>query len=128
MAWTTPGTATVAGLVTASFWNTNWTENVKSIGLSSIQDGQLILGVSPGVVTLVDAASQSARPGLVLRFPDTGTAPTGHLICDGSLVSRTTYSDLFGVIGETFGAGDGSTTFALPTLTAAPSLVTVIKI
>lgn len=33
---------------------------------------------------------------------------------DGSLVSRSTYADLFAVIGTTFGAGDGSTTFALP--------------
>ena len=69
MAWTPPGTAIVASLVTGSFWNINWTENVKSIGLASIRDGQLILGVSPGVVRLVDAAAQAARPGVVLRFP-----------------------------------------------------------
>ena len=44
------------------------------------------------------------------------TAPEGWLICDGSLVSRTTYSELFAVIGETYGAGDGNTTFNLPDL------------
>jgi len=44
----------------------------------------------------------------------TGTAPTGYLMCDGSLVSRTTYALLYSVIGDTFGAGDGSTTFKLP--------------
>jgi len=44
----------------------------------------------------------------------TGTAPTGYLMCDGSLVSRTTYALLYAVIGDTFGAGDGSTTFKLP--------------
>lgn len=38
----------------------------------------------------------------------------GWLNCDGSLVSRSTYSDLFAVIGINFGAGDGSTTFNLP--------------
>lgn len=38
----------------------------------------------------------------------------GCLLCDGSTVSRTTYSALFGVIGTTFGNGDGSTTFTLP--------------
>lgn len=42
------------------------------------------------------------------------TVPNGWLLCDGSLVSRTEYSELFAVIGETYGAGDGSTTFALP--------------
>lgn len=44
------------------------------------------------------------------------SAPTGFLLCDGSLVSRATYSDLFGVIGTTYGAGNGSTTFQLPDL------------
>lgn len=42
------------------------------------------------------------------------TAPDGWLICDGSAISRTLYADLFAVIGETYGAGDGSTTFNLP--------------
>lgn len=40
----------------------------------------------------------------------------GFLLCDGSAVSRETYADLFAVIGTTFGAGDGSTTFNLPDL------------
>lgn len=44
------------------------------------------------------------------------TAPANHLACNGALVSRTTYSRLFGVIGTAWGAGDGSTTFALPDL------------
>lgn len=47
------------------------------------------------------------------------TAPDGWLICDGSQISRTTYSDLFLAIGTTFGSGDGSTTFTLPDLRAA---------
>lgn len=47
------------------------------------------------------------------------TAPEGYLICDGSAASRTEYADLFAAIGTTFGAGDGSTTFALPNLRAA---------
>lgn len=44
------------------------------------------------------------------------TIPTGWLLCDGSAVSRTTYSELFTVIGTTYGTGDGSTTFNLPDL------------
>ena len=47
------------------------------------------------------------------------TIPTGWLNCDGSAVSRTTYADLFAVIGTTYGAGDGSTTFNIPNLTSA---------
>lgn len=43
-------------------------------------------------------------------------APNGWLLCRGQAVSRTAYSDLFAVIGTTYGAGDGSTTFNLPDL------------
>lgn len=51
--------------------------------------------------------------GSIAMWP-TATAPSGFLLCDGSTVSRSTYATLFGVIGITFGAGDGSTTFNLP--------------
>ena len=47
----------------------------------------------------------------------TASAPSGYLACDGSAVSRTTYSALFAVIGTTYGVGDGSSTFNLPNLT-----------
>ena len=42
------------------------------------------------------------------------TAPFGWLLCQGQAVSRATYAELFGVIGTSFGAGDGSTTFNIP--------------
>jgi microcystin-dependent protein len=41
-------------------------------------------------------------------------APTGFLLCNGSLVSRTTYAALFAVISTAYGVGDGTTTFGLP--------------
>jgi len=41
-------------------------------------------------------------------------APSGWLLCDGTAVSRITFADLFAVIGETYGVGDGVTTFTLP--------------
>jgi len=44
------------------------------------------------------------------------TPPTGWLKCDGSAVSRTTYSQLFAAIGTNYGAGNGSTTFNVPDL------------
>jgi microcystin-dependent protein len=40
--------------------------------------------------------------------------PNGYLYCNGQAVSRTTYASLFAIIGTTYGAGDGSTTFNLP--------------
>jgi len=45
-----------------------------------------------------------------------GSAPGGWLLCDGSAVSRTTYADLFALIGTTYGAGDSATTFNVPDL------------
>lgn len=46
-------------------------------------------------------------------------APSGWLICQGQEVSRTTYSELFAVIGTAYGAGDSSTTFNVPDLREA---------
>jgi microcystin-dependent protein len=43
-------------------------------------------------------------------------APSNFLLCDGTAVSRSTYNTLFGIIGTTFGVGNGSTTFNLPDL------------
>src|SRR6056300_1859825 len=44
------------------------------------------------------------------------TIPSGFLECDGAAVSRTTYADLFAIIGTTYGSGDGSSTFNVPDL------------
>ncbi len=53
--------------------------------------------------------------GTVTMFAG-ASAPADWLLCDGSAVSRTTYSALFAVTSTTFGIGDGSTTFNLPDL------------
>jgi microcystin-dependent protein len=42
--------------------------------------------------------------------------PNGYLECLGTAISRTTYHELFALIGTTYGAGDGTTTFNLPNL------------
>lgn len=65
----------------------------------------------------IDANSNTLKnvlpTGTILEYAGS-TAPTGYLLCDGSAVSRTTYSNLFTVIGTTYGTGDGSTTFNVP--------------
>lgn len=43
-------------------------------------------------------------------------APAGYFLCDGQAISRTTYADLFAVLGTAYGVGDGSTTFNVPNL------------
>jgi microcystin-dependent protein len=52
-------------------------------------------------------------PGTIAPFGG-GTVPAGWLLCDGSIVSRSTYSSLFSAVGTVHGQGDGSTTFHLP--------------
>ena len=44
------------------------------------------------------------------------SVPSGFLECNGAAVSRSTYSALFAIIGTTYGAGDGSSTFNVPDL------------
>lgn len=58
----------------------------------------LVAGVPTGAISLFGGA----------------TAPAGWLNCDGAAVSRTTFSDLFAIVGTAYGAGDGATTFNLP--------------
>ena len=53
--------------------------------------------------------------GTVSDFAGT-TAPDRWLLAYGQEVSRTTYALAFAVLGETYGAGDSSTTFNLPDL------------
>ena len=75
-----------------------------------------------GIVIVYEYSTSASNPvgnvapvGAILSFAST-TPPVGFLECDGSAVSRTTYSELFAAIGTTWGVGDGSTTFNLPNL------------
>ena len=58
--------------------------------------------------------SLPTEPTGVIKMYGSSTPPSGYLLCDGAAVSRTTYANLFAVIGTTFGVGDGSTTFNVP--------------
>nr|DAL39948.1 MAG TPA_asm: Baseplate wedge protein [Caudoviricetes sp.] len=61
------------------------------------------------------ATGDTLPVGSIMPYPK-ATAPENWLICDGSAISRTDYSELFNAIGTTFGEGDGSTTFNLPNI------------
>jgi microcystin-dependent protein len=73
-------------------WGTKWNQNASTID---------------------EFLSYATPVGAMLDFAGP-QAPPGWLICDGRLISRVTYSQLFAVIATYWGAGDGSTTFALP--------------
>ena len=58
---------------------------------------------------MMDATGFVMPVGTIVPYGGT-TAPDGWMMCDGSEISRTLYSDLFAVIGTAFGYSDGSTT------------------
>lgn len=59
--------------------------------------------------------SSGTPAGNVAHFA-ANAAPIGWIRANGSALSRVIYANLFLAIGETYGAGDGSTTFLLPDL------------
>ena len=60
-------------------------------------------------------AGKSTPAGTVLIYAG-ASVPEGYLLCNGAAISRTEYDVLFEVIGTTYGAGNGTTTFNLPDL------------
>lgn len=80
----------------------------------SVNDDSTKIATTAYVIAQIAEQGQSAEPlGSVVAYGGT-SAPSGWLLCDGTAISRTTYSDLFDIIGETYGIGDGSTTFNIP--------------
>jgi len=71
---------------------------------------------STKVATTAFVSNGATMPcGTIIAFAG-ATAPAGWLLCNGQAVSRTTYADLFKLIGTSYGAGNGSSTFNVPDL------------
>lgn len=113
--WANSTLSDIASALTGSVAADGQTSITGNLQMSS----NLITGLGNGVsaqdaVTLSQLnAINSVIIGTIQMWP-TASAPTGYLLCTGTAVSRSTYSDLFAVIGTTFGIGDGTTTFNLP--------------
>ena len=71
---------------------------------------------SDGSGNLSFAALPQAVPTGSVHMMATTTVPSGYLKCNGAAVSRTTYADLFAIVGTAHGAGNGSSTFNVPDL------------
>jgi microcystin-dependent protein len=101
------GSANLGGNVTAA--GTIQGNIVKA--LSSLElPSETIDNTSGKVINVFDNVVPS---GGLIPF-GAAAAPSGWLLCDGTAVSRITFDDLFAVIGETYGVGNGVTTFNLP--------------
>ena len=110
----TTDTAHASGsTVSMYFTETHWDDMVTGILTEHKQDG------SHGAVTAtsvsISGVSVMNPTGTLLSYAGS-SAPTGYLLCDGTAVSRTTYSDLFAIVGTTYGVGNGTTTFNVPDL------------
>lgn len=114
---TTLGASTVGASV---FTASNAAAARTALGLSTVGNAVATAADAAAARTAIGAAAASdlasAVPvGAFMGFMSEA-APAGFLKCNGALVSRSTYAALFAVLGTRFGAGDGSTTFALPDL------------
>ena len=65
------------------------------------------------IIRAEDFKTNGGFIGQIIEFPS-NLIPSNTLLCDGSELSRETYSELFNVIGTIYGEGDGSTTFNIP--------------
>lgn len=84
-------------------------KGVTSIGWSSIP------GAPAGIdkTQLPEQGAGMMPTGALAPFAGT-VAPAGWAMCSGQALDRTVYNTLFALIGTTYGAGDGTTTFNVP--------------
>lgn len=71
-------------------------------------------GVYTLPIEVIEAALASSGRGVptgTIIMHGSVTPPPGYLKLNGAEYSRTTYAELFAVIGTTYGVGNGSTTF-----------------
>lgn len=110
---------------TTDTWYVDVVEGTPGGGVPTLPDSCLPLAeislpalaptVTNAYITDVRSVAQfGADPTGTIKMTAKSVAPAGYLICDGTAVSRTTYSALFSAIGTAFGIGDGSTTFNVP--------------
>jgi len=87
----------------------------KTINSNTYYDNKVssILSPQQGVIPELVEDINYPPVGSIIAYT-VGVSPPGWRICDGSEVHRYAYAKLFNVIGTTFGAGDGETTFNLP--------------
>jgi hypothetical protein len=83
----------------------------------------LVLNTGTGAPAVLQRISKKSfladvrvLPGMITQY-GSAIAPNGYLLCNGGDHLRTTYADLFAVIGTTYGSS-GGTTFRVPNLTS----------
>jgi microcystin-dependent protein len=105
--------AKLNGVLKGGIWareHLNWMFNANSKWIDWIRDH--VRSNTENDARYVQLGSQVGD----VKFTAGSVAPTGWIKADGSAISRTTYADLFSVVGTIYGTGNGTTTFNLPDL------------
>lgn len=77
----------------------------------NLEDGGVILS------KLATSVANALVPvGTILPYGGTSSPNSSWLLCYGQEVSRSTYSSVYAILGDLYGAGNGTTTFNLPDL------------
>ena len=95
----------------ASQWLT-----ARTLTLTGDVTGSVSIDGSQNVSLASTLAGQVDLTGCIQLWAASNAPNSNWKICNGDAISRSTYSALFGVIGTTYGAGDGSSTFNIPDL------------
>jgi hypothetical protein len=119
----TGASSVVSPTITGSEHRTHWvsdtlalSNDTASINLIAPHGKVNELPSEAGTLALTTYSGYST--GSIVLYSGT-SIPSGFLRCDGENVSRTTYKNLFDLIGVKYGSGDGTNTFALPNLSHA---------
>jgi len=119
---TTGGAATAAITTIAITGSDNIVAGSENTTITLAAGSNVAISSDPTNKTItISATGQLAAANFVgMIAPFATIAPsTGWLLCNGSVISRTTYATLFAAIGDEWGSGDGANTFQLPDLRGA---------
>jgi len=108
------GTGVINGNIANSTVSEDWFASSGIYSTLTYDNNSNIYAKEIDAVNAVKVSGNNISPvGQIIEFGGS-SIPDGFLPCDGKQYSRTTYSDLFTVIGTIHGEGDGSTTFNVP--------------
>lgn len=112
---TSRGISIAINCIYSTFFQTDLDPSKTKVTLGG--DSIIVDDTQSNIITKANTASSSSS-NIVgeVRGWSTGTAPSGWLLCDGSTIDQSTYSELYTLIGDTYTAVPNGTTFDLPNL------------
>lgn len=120
MSYTTQ-TVDASAITAGTISNARLDPNLQDLADGSLSGSKVGSGINGANITsgTIDAAripgTVGVPVGTIIAYGG-ATIPSGWLLCDGSAISRTTYSALFNAIGIAWGRGNSTSTFNLPDL------------